>query len=98
MPTLAARLMSFVAERFPFALPAVREVLESCVPEEDPADRTSIEKLRPLLCGELTRRLAEIAAANLPDTTPCVTAEARLASARDELVNACDGFLTRQAI
>ena len=30
MSTLAERLMSFVVERYPFALPAVRRALESC--------------------------------------------------------------------
>ena len=98
MPTLAARLMSFVVERFPFALPAVQKALEACLPAEYPEDHTSIEKLRPVLCRELTKRLGEIASADLPDTTPGVTAAARLATARDELVNACDGFLIRQAI
>src|SRR5262245_59464519 len=98
MPTLAARLMSFVVERFPFALPVVRQALEACLPAEDATDDNWIERLRPALCSELTRRLVEIAAADLPETTPGVKAVARLATARDELVTACDGFLIRQAV
>ena len=98
MAPLADRLMSFVVERFPFALPAVRIALQSCNVGKDATDQHSIERLRPILCQELSKRLGEIAASDLPETTPGVTAAARLQAARDELVEACDGFLTREAI
>ena len=98
MPTVADRLLSFVVERYPFALPAVQRALMSCDHAGRAANQHAIDELRPLLCRELTRNLAEISASDLPDTTPGVTAAARLQAARDELVDACDGLLIREAI
>jgi 2-oxoisovalerate dehydrogenase E1 component len=98
MPTVADRLLSFVVERYPFALPAVQRALMSCDHAGRAANQRAIDDLRPLLCRELTRNLAEISASDLPDTTPGVTAAARLQAARDELVEACDGLLIREAI
>jgi 2-oxoisovalerate dehydrogenase E1 component len=93
MSTLTDRLMSFVVERYPFALPVVQQALQSC----EPSDR-SIDQLRPAFCQELTRTLGNVRAGDWPDTTPGVTPAARLQAARDELVAACDGFLAREAI
>jgi 2-oxoisovalerate dehydrogenase E1 component len=87
MSTLADRLMSFVVERYPLALPAVQRALELC-------DLT----VPPAFCAALTKSLSEISVEALPDTTPGVTASARMQAARDELVAACDGFLARDAI
>jgi 2-oxoisovalerate dehydrogenase E1 component len=98
MGTLADRLMSFVIERYPFALPSCRKAIESCDAIERALDQPSIETLRPLLCQALRKQLDVISANNLPDTTPGVTAPARLQAARDELMDACDGFLVREAI
>ena len=93
MSTLADRLMSFVVERYPFALPAVQQALRAC----DTSER-SIDQLRPVFSQELARTLGDFAATDLPDTTPGVTAAARLQAALDELLAACDGFLAREAI
>src|SRR5262245_32929938 len=98
MPTLSDRLLSFILERYPFAVPAVQQALATCVDDGHATDHGSIENLRPLFCRELSRELADIAVSNLPDTTPGATASARLESARHELVAACDGFLIREAI
>ncbi len=98
MPTVADRLLSFVVERYPFALPAVQRALQSCDAAAHAADQRAIEQLRPTLCRALSTQLAEIAASDLPDTTPGVTVSARLQAARDELVEACDAFLIRDAI
>jgi 2-oxoisovalerate dehydrogenase E1 component len=97
MSTLADRLMSFVVERYPFALPVVRRALESCELARV-ADQHSIEGLRPVFCAELTKALDNIPVDTLPDTTPRVTASMRMQTARDELAAACDGFLIREAI
>ena len=97
MSTLADRLMSFVVERYPFALPAVRRALESCDLARV-ADQRTIEDLRPQFCQALGKSLGDISVNGVPDTTPGVTAATRLHSARDELVAACDGFLIREAI
>jgi 2-oxoisovalerate dehydrogenase E1 component len=81
----AARLLAFVVERYPFASGAVQQAIEAA--GVDPA------KLR----RELTRRL-DLEVSDLPDTTPGVTAATRMASAREELLNAIDGSLEREAI
>ena len=59
MATLADRLMSFVVERYPFALPAVRRALESCDLSRA-ADQKSIEDLRPQFCQALGKSLGDI--------------------------------------
>ena len=97
MATLVERLLSFVVERYPFALPVVQRALESCDGAALVSDR-SIEQLRPTLCRELTDQLGKIVATDLPETTPGVTASTRLQAAREELVQACDGFLARESI
>jgi TPP-dependent pyruvate/acetoin dehydrogenase alpha subunit len=98
MSTLADRLMSFVVERYPFALPAVQQALQSSRVAERSTDPASIEHLRPILADELERQLDDVNASDLPETTPGVTAATRLQQARDELIEACDGFLAREAI
>src|SRR4029453_15436361 len=98
MPSLADRLMSFVPERYPFGLPALRKALTSCNTAGCDTNQESIDRVRPVLCRELTKQLDEIAANDLPDTTPGGRAADRLRAARGELVAACDGFLSREAI
>ena len=98
MSTLAARLLSFVIERYPFALNALNGVLASCDAADVADDHGSIERFRSVLRHEFTRQLGEPKASNLPDTTPGVTATTRLQAAHDELVAACDDFLIREAI
>jgi 2-oxoisovalerate dehydrogenase E1 component len=98
MSTLAARLMSFVVERYPFALTAVRQALESCDVSDNELDVQAIESLRSRLCHELGRRLNDHAGGGLPEPTPGVSASTRLQHARDELLDACDSFLLREAI
>lgn len=87
--TLAARLCAFVLERFPFAVEIVREALVTLGEGDD---------LREKLASALRSRVAYIDVAGLPDTTPRVTAAERLRQAADALVDACDGFLAREAI
>ena len=64
MATLPDRLMSFIVERYPFALPAVQGALASCEAAGHATDHGSIEKLRPVLCRELTKQLGEITASD----------------------------------
>ena len=47
---------------------------------------------------ELDRRVTAISVAGLPDTTPGVTAAARIDAAKQELADACDAFLEREDI
>src|SRR5262245_1168479 len=98
MPSVMDRLLSFVVERYPFALPAVQRALESCDGATAGSGQRPIEQLRPALCRELTNQLETIVVNDLPDTTPGVAASVRLQTAREELIEACDSFLVREAI
>jgi len=93
MFSVADRLASFVIERYPFALPLVSGAIASC-----PGPGSNIEQYRQDVGRELAHRLGNLTAGQVPDTTPGVTAAARLIAARRELLDACDGFLARQAI
>src|SRR5205085_1813429 len=58
-----------------------------------------LEALRPVFRHELSRRLeSRRLAPGLAEATPRVTADARLAQAHRELLDACDGFLRRAAL
>ncbi|HTM04204.1 MAG TPA: thiamine pyrophosphate-dependent enzyme [Vicinamibacterales bacterium] len=79
------RLMAFVLERFPFALPIVDPIADHASHPQ-----TFLERL--------DHALAALDASDLPDPTPRVAAPARLAAARRELRDACAGFFEREAI
>jgi 2-oxoisovalerate dehydrogenase E1 component len=91
-PTLEQRFGAFVTERFPFALVPAREALAVAL-----AKATEADEPRALLRLELRRRLPS-RAPDLPETTPGVSAEARLGQAIEEIVEACDGFLRREEL
>jgi 2-oxoisovalerate dehydrogenase E1 component len=92
-----ARAVAFVTERFPFALPLVQRALESAaIPE--PGDPADVERSATAFHAALEAELARVRASGGADTTPGVTAEQRLAAARTELLAACDGFFSREAI
>ncbi|MGH6690553.1 MAG: thiamine pyrophosphate-dependent enzyme, partial [Gammaproteobacteria bacterium] len=96
---VGGRLAAFVLERCPFALSPVREALEACgadrIPERDAA---RIESLRLVFRRELNRALEPVDLSGVPEPTPGVEPLQRLDEARRELVDACDGFLAREAI
>ncbi|HMA18055.1 MAG TPA: thiamine pyrophosphate-dependent enzyme, partial [Thermoanaerobaculia bacterium] len=96
--TLAVRFGAFVAERFPFALDRALEAFRSVCPGEPDPFESAIDALRAPLARALESEFAEAATEGLPDTTPRVTAAQRLGFATAELVEACDGFLRREAI
>ena len=95
---VAARLSSFVLERFPFALAIVQEALQSSAAKISERDGAHIEFFRLEFRRELKRALEGTAAADLPDPTPGVSAGQRIEAARSELAAACDAFLVREAI
>src|SRR5262245_54403459 len=96
-----SRFAAFVAERHPLALTLALEALEA-VRRGPIADRDSgaIEAIRPVFRRELAKRLynALTAPDGIDETTPGTTAVKRLEQARAEIVDACDGFLAREAI
>jgi 2-oxoisovalerate dehydrogenase E1 component len=96
---LASRLGAFVAERHPLALTDALDAFEAVSRGSAPGDETAIEGVRAAFRQELSRRLrARQTPAGLPDTTPRTSAETRAGQARDEVLDACDGFLRREAI
>jgi len=95
---LLARFAAFIAERHPFALKPALAALERIV--DTPGD---IDALRQPLRAALEPALAEAlapdtAVTNVPETTPAVTVNERLHDAVAEVLDACDGFLRREAI
>lgn len=104
--TLADRFGAFVAERYPFALELARFAFATAQGElerggtagEEHSESRRLEALREPLARELRRHLERSGPLELPETTPGTSAEQRLETAADELVEACDGFLAREAI
>jgi len=96
---LASRFGTFVAERHPLALADAIEAFEAAAAGRDPRTEQDIESLRQPIQRELARRLdARPLPDGLADTTPRVTARERLAQARADMLQSCDGFLRRAAI
>ncbi|HEY2905425.1 MAG TPA: thiamine pyrophosphate-dependent enzyme [Vicinamibacterales bacterium] len=95
---IAGRLGAFVAERHPFVLADALEAFDVAAGAGAPHDEAGIEALRPGFRRELTRRLRARPASSLPETTPRTTAAQRFDQAYAEVVEACDGFLRREAI
>jgi 2-oxoisovalerate dehydrogenase E1 component len=98
---LAARFAAFVAERFPFALDAATGALHDTLQaagEPAAADPDAIEALREPLATALRGALSATPPKGTPEPTPGVDAATRLSQAVDEAVQACDGFLRREAI
>jgi 2-oxoisovalerate dehydrogenase E1 component len=96
---LHQRLRSFVIERHPFALPIVDRALEAAsAPTSSPLSEVDVEAFRQSFLKSLTEHASSLDVKALPDPTPGVSAHARLDRARRELVEACDGFLAREAI
>ena len=98
---LDSRVGAFAAERHPAVLGIVLEALAAVRKGSgvDP-DAKQIEALRAPFRRELAKRLYELLTApdGIDETTPGVTAVKRLEQARAEIVEACDGFLAREAI
>ena len=105
---LASRLGAFMAERHPLALDAALAAMDAAMRGAgdgggagDPGSNAEagLERLRPIFRRELTARLHAIAVgSDLPDPTPGTSVGTRLGQARDEVLEACDGFLRRAAL
>ena len=95
---LRARYFAFVAEQFPFALTPAREAFELVCPKNPGRDVASIERVREALAAALNRALDGRPPVDISETTPRVSAAERLRQARREFLEACDGFLEREAI
>src|SRR5437870_7601949 len=96
--SLAARFGAFVAERFPFALAPAFEAFRSVSPSDPGRDEAAIEALRRPVSEALLRAIDHLPAESFGDTVPGVSVEMRMQQAKTELLEACDGFLRREAI
>ncbi|MEM1206992.1 MAG: thiamine pyrophosphate-dependent enzyme [Acidobacteriota bacterium] len=102
---LRRRFASFVLEGRPFAVDLAVDALDFVLehpgqPEDDevPDRSAEVEALREPLRHRLRSMVQGSGVEDLPETTPRVTASARLLQATDDLIQACDGFLRREAI
>jgi 2-oxoisovalerate dehydrogenase E1 component len=100
---IARRLCAFVLEQLPFALDLVRATLDSDAGRAlsrqwDGAAPEASARLRDSFRRAFGQALAGLDATDLPETTPGVAAARRLDAARRSLLDACDGFLAREAI
>jgi len=107
---LLARFASFIAERHPLALRPAVTALDMATGGQpvDERNPTAIDALREPLRRILLQTLSDFlspdasAASKLqgavPETTPGVSISERLHLAVAEVVDACDGFLRREAI
>ena len=98
MPPLVQQLRAFVLERHPFALPIVQRVLDELPAFDREAGPAAIEEMALRFRRALGDELSSQSATDIPETTPGVTADARLKAARQELLDDCDGFFARAAI
>ncbi len=87
---LAERFGSFVLDRYPFALEAVRGALRAAPVASPNAPESFLAALR--------KELQRIEVGDIPDTSPRVSAGQRLEHAREDLIDACAGFFAREAI
>src|SRR3954470_17464411 len=96
---ISSRFGAFVAERHPLALPEAADAFEAIAAGVSTFDAPALDALRAPLRRELARRLEpRLIADRLGETTPGVAAPTRLAQAREDLLDACDGFVRREAI
>lgn len=104
---LTNRYVAFIAESYSFALPVCAAAFDALLSRRgDPGhDSGAIESLRDpfrqilqrVLADYLNAHLAEEDGASL-DTTPRTTIADRLEAARNEIAEASDGFLRREAL
>jgi len=88
-----------VAEQDPHALPLALDAWGEAVARlPDEREHVAFDALRAPLREALRKRLGRPAPAGLAEATPGVEAAQRLARAGADLVEACDGFLRREAI
>ncbi len=96
---LAARFTAFAIEQFPEAFETLRSAFDGVLrPGAAAGSAEEIEALRPILADALRRALPSRAPRSTPETTPGVDASDRLAGAAARVIDACDGFLAREAI
>jgi 2-oxoisovalerate dehydrogenase E1 component len=93
---LRDRLLTFVAERFPYAVAGVAEAFDRSA-DETGASPADLRAAGARLSAALTLKGPAGLSGSL-ETTPGVVVAERLNHARRDLAEACDGFFEREAI
>ena len=100
-PALALRFAAFVAERHPESLERAAKAFASVLAKakrSKAAPDAVLEGMRKPLSAALRKALAITVPKGTPETTPGVSASQRVRHAESAIVEACDGFLRREAI
>jgi 2-oxoisovalerate dehydrogenase E1 component len=100
-PALTSRFGAFVAERHPESLERASKAFASVLAKSkrlNTARSPALEALRKPLRAALRKALALTAPRGTAETTPGVPASTRLRQAEAVILDACDGFLRREAI
>lgn len=107
---LLARFTSFITEKHPFALRPAVMALDMAIGSEafDERDPGAVDRLREPLRRMLLQTLGDFVsldaasaqklATGVPETTPGISVNDRLHRAGVDILDACDGFLRREAI
>ena len=98
VPSALGGFGEFALERFPFAAAAALAALAGLAPADADLDAAGIDNLRVPFANALQPRLALLLPHGLGETTPRVTAAARMDGAIREVLDGCDGFLRRAAL
>jgi 2-oxoisovalerate dehydrogenase E1 component len=94
---LRDRFLAFVGEQFPFAVSIAATAFDRTV-KRPPKTWHAIDGLGTPLARALRAALVWPALRDRTETTPGVTLKQRLGQAADDLIEACEGFLRREAI
>jgi 2-oxoisovalerate dehydrogenase E1 component len=100
-PALASRFAAFVAERHPESLHRATKAFAAVLARtkrSNAAPPSSLEAMRKPLRAALRKALALTVPRGTPETTPGVGASDRVRHAEATVLDACDGFLRREAI
>ena len=100
-PDLASRFAAFVAERHPESLERASKAFAAVLAKtkrQKGEPSVVLEAMRKPLAAALRKALAQKIPSGIPETTPGVAASARLKAAGAAILDACDGFLRREAI
>lgn len=100
-PSVVSRFGAFIAEQHPSLVKTVLDVFDTAGGAKlKPRDRAGLDALRPTFRRELAGRLYRDLSGGetLDETSPGVSAIKRLEQARSQIVDACDGWLQREAI
>ncbi len=100
-PDLVSRFAAFVAERHPESLDRATKAFAAVHAKtkgKKGAPPAVLDGMRKPLAAALKKTLAQKLPHGIPETTPGVSASSRLKNARAAVIEACDGFLIREAI